>query len=75
MVNESVVTGVRMTRAHINKLDTLARQLEVSRNRVISILIEGAEVESRPSVKVSLAKDNSRSASVSQAERATAVSA
>lgn len=58
-MNESVVTGFRIKRAHISKLDVMARQLGVSRNRVVGILIEGAEVESRPAVKVRLEKKDS----------------
>lgn len=60
-MNESVVTGFRIKRAHISKLDVMARQLGVSRNRVVGILIEGAEVESRPAVKVRLEKKSGRS--------------
>ena len=69
-----VNTGLRLPKPQFAKLNQMAATLNVSRNKMVAILVDAAEVRSRPVVTVQLANENSRSASVSQAECAMAVS-
>jgi len=47
-------TGIRISEESMKKSMELAKQLGVSRNRLIEILIECAEIKSQPVVKVIL---------------------
>ena len=49
-----VYTGIRISEESMKKSMELAKQLGVSRNRLIEILIECAEIKSQPVVKVIL---------------------
>lgn len=71
---EHCYTSVRLPKPLHEKWRTIANELGISRNAVISVLLEGAEVKSRPEVNVSL-NANSRNAQAFQGRGATAVSA
>lgn len=62
----SVNAGLRISLIQMEKLRDLASQLGVSRNRVIGILIDHAEVESIPAINVSISNEKLATASVSQ---------
>ena len=49
-----VYTGIRISEESMKKSMELAKQLGVSRNRLIDILIECPEIKSQPVVKVFL---------------------
>ena len=55
-------TGVRLTKRQFAKADRLATSLQVSRNRLIGMLIDSAEVESKPVLSVGLQKNNRQAA-------------
>jgi hypothetical protein len=57
---QTVNTGVRLTEAQAAKLDLLAANLQISRNRVFGVLLDSAEVQTVPSVSVKLGKKTSR---------------
>lgn len=71
---ESLTTGVRISRIQANKLEALAQSLQMTKNQVWGLLIDSAEIESRPVVNVSL-KSNSRNAQILADQGAAAVSA
>ena len=50
-------TGVRLSKENVERAQALARQLGVSRNRLLEMLIENAQVESQPSIVVSLGQN------------------
>ena len=60
--SEGINTGLRLSKTQFEKLERIADSLNVSRNRVVGMLIDGAEVRSRPAVTVQLVKENSQSA-------------
>ena len=47
-------TGIRISEESMKKSMELAKQLGVSRNRLIQILIERAEIENEPAIEVIL---------------------
>lgn len=51
---EHIYTGVRIAKPLHEKWQALAKELGVSRNAVISVLLEAAEVKSRPAVAIGL---------------------
>lgn len=51
---EHCYTSVRLPKSLHEKWRTIANELGISRNAVISVLLEGAEVKSRPEVNISL---------------------
>jgi hypothetical protein len=52
-------TGFRLSDGHLNRAQELAKQLGVSRNKLIGLLIERAEIKSQPVVNVSLGQNKS----------------
>lgn len=60
-MKEYGVTGVRLPREQFEKLNRMAASLNVSRNKVVGMLVEAAEVQSKPAVSVNLKKENGRS--------------
>jgi hypothetical protein len=54
-------TGVRLTLDQLEKADRLAQSLGTTRNRLFGMLIDTAEVQSKPVVSVGL-KNNRRDA-------------
>ena len=51
-------SGVRLTGDQWTKLNALAQSLGTTRNRVFGLLIDTAEVQSKPVVSVALAKNS-----------------
>ena len=49
-----VYIGFRLSVENLNRAQELAKQLGVSRNRLIQILIERAEIENEPAIEVIL---------------------
>ena len=49
-----VYIGFRLSVENLNRAQELAKQLGVSRNRLIQILIERAEIENEPVIEVIL---------------------
>lgn len=68
-------TGVRLTKRQFAKADRLATSLQVSRNRLIGMLIDSAEIESKPVLSVGLQKNNRRDAKALAGQSVTAVGA
>jgi hypothetical protein len=56
----NINTGLRLPRAQFAKLNDMAKTLNVSRNKMVALLIDGAEVESKPVLSVGLGKNASR---------------
>ena len=54
-----VYTGFRLSDEHLDRAQKLAKQLGVSRNRLVGLLIERAEIKSQPVVNVSLGQNKS----------------
>lgn len=54
MERMTVNTGVRLTPSQAKKLDRMAGKLRTSRNRLVGLLIETAEVDTLPVVSVDL---------------------
>jgi hypothetical protein len=52
MERMSVNTGIRLTPTHVKKLDRLATDMRTTRNRLLGMLIDSAEVESKPVLSV-----------------------
>lgn len=52
-------TGFRLSDGHLNRAQELAKQLGVSRNKLIGLLIERAEIKSQPVINVSLKNEKS----------------
>lgn len=69
-MSKTVGTGVRLSPARMAKLADLAKQLAVSRNEAVGLLIEAGRVESNPIVSAVLST-NSKSASVKVCETTT----
>ena len=57
-------TGFRLSDGHLNRAQELAKQLGVSRNKLIGLLIERAEIKSQPVINVSLKNEKSTSVTV-----------
>ena len=53
-------TGVRLTLDQLEKAERLAQSLGTTRNRLFGLLIDTAEVQSRPAVSVALAKNSAQ---------------
>ena len=53
-------TGVRLTLDQLEKADRLAQSLGTTRNRLFGLLIDTAEVQSKPVVSVGLAKNSAQ---------------
>jgi hypothetical protein len=49
-------TGISLTTERMTKLNALAQELGVSRNETLGLLIEAAQVKSRPAVNVPLTR-------------------
>lgn len=64
-VVKSINTGIRLTPSQYARLTAIAQEMGVKKNHVFGILIESAEVRSRPSADVQLIK-NSDSAKFSK---------
>lgn len=75
MKDYGVNTGLRLTTPQLEKLNRLASSLGMSRNKTVGLLIEAAEVQTKPSVLVGEMKNGSDSATVSAAKRAITASA
>ena len=58
-----VNTGLRLPKPQFEKLNQMAATLNVSRNKMVAILVDAAEVQSEPAVSVGTVKANGRSAS------------
>ncbi len=52
MEDSTVATGVRLSMVRLNKLDSIAQALNISRNRAVSWLIDEAKVEQVPILSV-----------------------
>ena len=63
-------TGFRLSDGHLNRAQELAKQLGVSRNKLIGLLIERAEIKSQPVISVNLKNEKSTSATVESITRA-----
>ena len=50
-------TGVKLTLSQLDKAKLLAQQLGISRNKLFGLLIENAEIECRPVIRVELDKN------------------
>lgn len=51
--------GFRLTEEQLNRAQVVAKRLNISRNRLMGILIDSIEIESEPSIKISLAQNKS----------------
>ena len=63
---EMAYTGFRLSNEQLSRAQKLAQQLGMSRNRLIGLLIDQAEIKVQPVVEVSL-KSKSVDSTVSQA--------
>ena len=63
-------TGFRLSDEHLDRAQKLAKQLGVSRNRLVGLLIERAEIKSQPVIDVNLKNEKSTSATVESITRA-----
>ena len=54
-----IYTGVRLSKQNVERAQCLAKQLGVSRNKLIGLLIERAEIKSQPVIDVSLGQNKS----------------
>lgn len=54
-----VYIGFRLSDEHLDRAQKLAKQLGVSRNRLVGLLIERAEIKSQPVIDVSLGQNKS----------------
>ena len=54
-----VYIGFRLSDEHLDRAQKLAKQLGVSRNRLVGLLIERAEIKSQPVINVSLKNEKS----------------
>ena len=59
-----IYTGVRLSKQNVERAQCLAKQLGVSRNKLIGLLIERAEIKSQPVINVSLKNEKSTSVTV-----------
>lgn len=57
-------TSLRLSDGHLDRAQELANRLGVSRNRLIGLLIENAEVKSQPVISVNLKNEKSTSVTV-----------
>ncbi len=53
-IRKTANTGVRLSDERMAKLVAMAKELSVSRNEVIGLLIDAAKIESRPSIILAL---------------------
>jgi len=65
-----VYIGFRLSDEHLDRAQKLAKQLGVSRNRLVGLLIERAEIKSQPVIDVNLKNVKSTSATVESITRA-----
>lgn len=63
---KTINTGIRLTPSQYARVAALAKALGVKRNHVFGVLIDSAEVKTRPVVNVQL-ETNRRTAQVSEA--------
>lgn len=73
--DHGVSTGMRLPRPHFEKLNRMAAALNVSRNKMVALLIDGAEIEQEPVLSVGLGKNNRRAASDLTGQSSTAIGA
>jgi len=74
MERMSINTGVRITPSQAAKLDRLAENMRMPKNRLMGMLIDAAEVQAAPIVSVGL-KKNRRDAQNLTGQSITAVGA
>lgn len=58
MRDYGIQTGVRLSKERFDKLNRLAESLNVSRNKMMALLIDGAELEQNPVLTVGVPKTN-----------------
>lgn len=61
MRDYGIVTGVRLPRPQFNKLTYMAATLNVSRNKMLGMLIDGAEIKQTPVLSVEVKNSNTGS--------------
>lgn len=71
----TINTGVRLTPTQAAKLERLATDMRMPKNRLMGLLIESAEAQTLPSVSVGLEKNNRRAASDLTGQSSTAIGA
>lgn len=57
MKDHGINTGLRLPKDKLEKLDFLAKTFNVSRNKMVGLLIDGAEIESIPILSIDLPKN------------------
>lgn len=63
-------TGFRLSNEQLSRAQKLAQQLGVSRNKLIGLLIDTAEIKAQPVIEVSLKNGKSMIATVEGADHA-----
>lgn len=71
----TVNTGVRLTPTQAAKLERLATDMRMPKNRLMGLLIESAEAQTLPSVSVGLGKNNRRADAAYQGQNVNTVGA
>lgn len=67
---EMAYTGFRLSNEQLSRAQKLAQQLGVSRNKLVGLLIDKAEVKSQPVIEVSLKNSESMIVTVEGADHA-----
>lgn len=66
--SKGVNTGVYVSPIHMERWNTLAANLGISRNAVLGLLLESAEVTERPRIETKLSKNRNDNGAVVAAE-------
>jgi len=62
-----------LTEEQLNRAQAVAKRLNISRNRLMGILIDSIEIESEPSIKINLGQNKSAIPTVQAGNGAFAV--
>ena len=73
MKQYGINTGLRLPRPQFEKLNQMAATLNVSRNKMVALLVDAAEVQSEPAVSVGTVKANGHSVNTRQSHHAIPV--
>lgn len=65
--------GFQLTEEQLSRAQAVAKRLNISRNRLMGILIDSIEIESEPSIKINLGQNKSAIPTVQAGNGAFAV--
>ena len=73
MATKKRFAGFQLTEEQLSRAQAVAKRMNISRNRLIGLLIDSMEVEAEPSIKINLGQNKSATPTVQAGNGAFAV--